>query len=241
MVKIFILAGQSNMAGAAITSEIPEELKTIDNDVKVFEDGKMNHVIYKDRFGPEFGFAKALEELMPNEEIVLCKTACGGANLFYDWNPDGVSQGEEDSYRGPLYPKLIENIKALKKHLATEGKKWEFVGALWMQGERDSIFEFMAEAYKTNMINFIAKLRSDVNSPEMPFVIGKIAPRKFDIIKGTFNHQYRNQVRFIQDELGKEENVLTVETIDLPQSDNLHFDTAGMIELGKRFADKIML
>jgi hypothetical protein len=90
MVKIFILAGQSNMVGAAITSELPEELKNVKNDVRVFEDEKMNHVIFKDRFGPEFGFAKSLEEVLPNEEIVLCKTAKGGANLFYDWNPNGV-------------------------------------------------------------------------------------------------------------------------------------------------------
>jgi lysophospholipase L1-like esterase len=98
----------------------------------------------------------------------------------------------------------------------------------------------MADAYKKNMTNFIEQLRSDLNTPNIPFVMGKIAPRKYDIIKGTFNHQYRNQIRQMQDELGKEKNVATIETIDLPQSDNLHFNTAGLIELGKRFANKII-
>jgi len=105
-----------------------------------------------------------------------------------------------------------------------------------------TIFEFMTDAYKKNMINFIEQLRSDVNTHDMPFMMGKIAPRKFDITKGTFHHQYRNQIRQTQDEVAEElPYTYSIETIDLPQSDNLHFDTAGMVELGKRFASKTML
>ena len=111
-----------------------------------------------------------------------------------------------------------------------------------MNYKEKTIFEFMADAYKKNMINFIEQLRSDVNTHDMPFTMGKIAPRKFDITKGTFHHQYRNQIRQTQDEVAQQlPYTYSIETIDLPQSDNLHFDTAGMVELGKRFASKIML
>lgn len=242
MIKIFIFAGQSNMDGAGITAELPDYLKKkLQGKIKLFENGRVHELLYKEKFGPEVGFALELLEYPSNDEIVFCKTAKGGANLYYDWNPDGVSRGEEDTYRGPMYPELLKNIDSLNNAFADQKNSLSFEAVLWMQGERDAVFNFMADSYKDNILYFADKLRSDIKAPDIPFIQGKIAPKTYNLDSLTFNHKYRYQVRYIQDEVSEsDKNIHCVETIDLPQIDNLHFDTFGQIILGKRFAEKFM-
>ena len=86
----------------------------------MFENGEFRELVHGDTFGPEVGFAHEIVQVYPEDTIVLCKVAFGGANLYYDWNPDGVSQGPEDVYRGPMYPKLIDAVFRLKAVLKAE-------------------------------------------------------------------------------------------------------------------------
>ena len=237
MVRIFLLAGQSNMVGAGITAQIPTAQKTLPGNARLFEDGEWRDLFWRDRFGPEVGLSQPLFSAFPDDQIVLCKVARGGANLYFDWNPDGISKGAEDEYRGPLYPKLIEALETLNAQLSSSSESFEWSGMMWMQGERDSVFESMAEFYEKNLTDFVSAIRRDTGNENLPFVIGQIAPRVYRLEEGRFQHAYRHVVQEAQRAVASSNPLVElVETMDLPQSDNLHFDTGGQLELGRRFA-----
>jgi len=237
MTRIFLLGGQSNMEGAGIVAELPEQYVYAPEQISLFENGEFRELVHGDTFGPEVGFTHEIVQVYPEDTIVLCKVAFGGANLYYDWNPDGVSQGPEDVYRGPLYPKLTAAMSRLKVHLSEDDSEAVFCGMLWMQGERDSVFDFMAETYEQNMQAFISCIRRDTGVAGLPFIMGQICPRVINHDTGTYNHTWRRKVQMAQRSVAEKENkVFLIPTDDIPQSDNLHFDTVGLLELGKRYA-----
>lgn len=237
MIGVFLLAGQSNMLGAGVSTEIPTAHKIPPQNVRLFEEGAWRDLIWRDSFGPEVGFSMEIASAFPDDQIVLCKVARGGSNLFYDWNPDGVSKGPEDVYRGPLYPKLMTALETVKAELTSTDESTGISGVLWVQGERDSVFEFMAESYEANLTSFIAAIRRDTELDGLPVTIGQIAPRMYELEEGRFRHAFRSVVQEAQQRVSCSDPLVElVETMDLPQSDNLHFDTGGQMELGARLA-----
>lgn len=240
-IKAFILAGQSNMVGAGISHELPAALATPPAQVRLIEDGQEKPLLWRPRFGPEVGFAHAIARAFPGDPIILCKVARGGANLFYDWNPDGCSRGAEDEYRGPLYPKLIEAVRQLKTAYNTSERPVRLCGLCWMQGERDSVFEFMARAYARNLAAFLAAVRRDTGESHLPCVLGAVASRVYRLAEGRFQHAFKDIVREAQRDVARQDPLVAlVETMDLPQNDNLHFDTSGQILLGQRYARSLV-
>jgi hypothetical protein len=237
MTKLFLLAGQSNMEGAGLSSRLSEVLRKAPDNVRFFDEGKLRDLVWRARFGPEVGFAHEISASFPREQIVLCKVARSGSNLYYDWAPDRTSGGTEDEYRGPFYPKLLASLGELHSVLDARNKRCECAGLLWMQGERDAVFESMAESYEANLRAFIARVRADVNAPVLPFLIGLISPRKCKPGTSQSTHPYRDIVREAQARIADSmAHVAMVETMDLTQSDGLHFDAEGQVELGRRFA-----
>ncbi|MEY8759171.1 sialate O-acetylesterase [Chryseobacterium tongliaoense] len=106
-IRVFILAGQSNMNGFGYNKDLPNDLKTF-KDVYIFQgnsvpDGDLNGGTGKwdvlkpgngtgfktngktntlsDRFGPELSFAKRIKELFPNDKIALIKYAREGTSI----------------------------------------------------------------------------------------------------------------------------------------------------------------
>lgn len=106
-IRVFILAGQSNMNGFGYNKDLPNDLKNF-KDVYIFQgnsvpdgdenggtgkwdilkpgngtgfktDGKANKL--SDRFGPEIAFAKRIKELFPNDKIALIKYAREGTSI----------------------------------------------------------------------------------------------------------------------------------------------------------------
>lgn len=106
-IRVFILAGQSNMNGFGYNKDLPNDLKTF-KDVYIFQgnsvpDGDINGGIGKwdvlkpgngtgfktdgktntpsDRFGLELSFAKRMKELFPDDTIALIKYAREGTSI----------------------------------------------------------------------------------------------------------------------------------------------------------------
>lgn len=106
-IRVFVLAGQSNMNGFGYNKDLPNDLKTF-KDVYIFQgnsvpDGDLNGGIGKwellkpgngtgfktdgktntlsDRFGLELSFAKRIKELFPNDKIALIKYAREGTSI----------------------------------------------------------------------------------------------------------------------------------------------------------------
>ena len=237
MALVFILAGQSNAVGSGVAAELPAELRTIPANVEFFLGDSPGELAGREHFGPEVGAVHALAAARPNEQLVLLKVASSGANLFSDWNPDGVSTGPEDVYRGPMYPRLLTAWDKVRDHLAGQGGTAVAAGLLWVQGERDSVYDFMAAAYEDNFTAFIAALRRDLEAPALGVAAARVNPQQIDQETGTFRHAHKELVRQAFRTVGAAaEGVVCVETDDLPQGDALHYDTHGQLELGRRLA-----
>ncbi len=158
--KVFILSGQSNMAGGGhVVSEGLQFDPAVGDKVRMWDGsdvwnkrgnlGKwasLNELqaikkeMRMDMIGPEFGFAKAMSGLVPADEIHLIKVAKGGTAIDW-WLPD--AKGKANGHA-----QLLVTLKnALEK---IEGD-YEIVGMLWMQGESDAKTQADAEAYQKKL------------------------------------------------------------------------------------------
>lgn len=124
-IRVFVLAGQSNMNGFGYNKDLPNDLKTF-KDVYIFQgnsvpDGDLNGGIGKwellkpgngtgfktdgktntlsDRFGLELSFAKRMKELFPNDKIALIKYAREGTSI------DSVARADFGCWDADFYGK----------------------------------------------------------------------------------------------------------------------------------------
>lgn len=224
--KVYILAGQSNMVGVASSSNLPQHLAKPRGDVLIFESAKDN--LLKARrwvvltpggvFGPEVSFGRRMAD-HHGQPVGVIKVAKGGTSLAKDWSPDR---------RGYLYDLLIETVRE-----ATKTGRFEIEAVVWMQGERDALDATTAGLYAQNFARFIRRIRSDLGQPDLPFVFGRVNP-------GTKWHQFVDQVRQAQQELDVPHTAM-VDCDDLGKHrDRLHYDAAGQVELGQRFAEAVI-
>lgn len=169
-------------------------------------------------FGPELAFGHTMAEARKGRKILLVKVAEGGTNLYADWNPAAPNK---------LYARLLDNVRKTLEELEKAGASGTITGAIWMQGESDS-GKGHAEHYAKNLTAFIARLRSDLNAPKMPFVIGQIC-----VANPSFQKVIGAQKAVAQSVSG----VAIASAEGLKTTDrNVHFDAPSQIELGKRFA-----
>jgi hypothetical protein len=247
--KVLILSGQSNMSGGgpvakegfqfepAVGDKVriwgasgewnkrKEEVKWVSlNELQAIKAEARMHMI-----GPEFGFAKAMTELYPAEEIHLIKVSRGGTAIDL-WLPDAKGKDNE-------LTKLLENMKAARGKI--EGD-YEIVGMLWMQGESDAKTQAEAEAYQKKLEQFIALMRKETGKPELPFVIGRLSTRVLESPK--FKMPFVKIIQSAQEAVAKnDKNAYVINTDDLSQRDDLvHFDQEGQMGLGKRFGEAMI-
>ena len=199
--KVFILAGQSNMQGQGALKTLDwlgkhptqghllEKLKNKDGSYAVREDVWIHYqrdakTLKKgpltagfgagdDKIGPEWTFGQVMGDLYENQ-VLLIKTAWGGRSLAVDFRPPG-SGGET----GATYTQMIELVRDALKNLgqnfpAYDGKGYELAGFAWFQGWNDLIDKKKVAEYEVNMVNFIKDIRRDLGVPNLPVVIGEI-------------------------------------------------------------------
>jgi hypothetical protein len=230
--KVFILAGQSNMMGIGNETELPAELIEPVDSVLYYQysisGSRWITQTPELNFGPELTFARCMTGTM-GEPIGIIKLAFPATNLAFVWNPD---------LRSSLYKTLMNLV-----HDAQKTRPITITGMLWMQGENDSSFKNMAYAYKSNLQNLICRVRSDVGVSGLPFVAGRVNP----------NAPYVGIVRDAQMTAGDDDgdgiaechegSYAWVDCDGIPNSkyfDNVHYNTAGQIELGYRFAEAML-
>lgn len=196
-------------------------------------------------FGPEIGFAHAMAQAMPGATIAIVKYAAGGTGIarsrdYTDYIP--ALTGYNDKGRnwhpptdgqaaGNLYRALLANFRTAVSVLEREGTAWELTGLVWMQGEHEaSISRKMADDYEALLSEFIRSARKDLDTPNLPFVIGQVNSHTW--IYGDIARKCQVEV------CRKDKRTLLVETVDLPRVDGdaAHFTADGMLTLGSRFA-----
>ena len=237
-VRLFILAGQSNMDGCGLAKELPKKYQTRLEWVTVWDNTLKKWValaettfsIRRDhQFGPEMAFAHRLAKAYPDQRIALIKTSGGGTTLFMHWLPDSV-----------MYRRCLENIHNAMDHLTEANQPYEMCGMLWMQGESDSETPEMANAYEENLRLLFAALRKEMKKPDLPIVMGRISSSLLKETPWVFDQA--KIVQRAQEIVAKDDpSVFIIHTDRLSTlPDNTHFDTRAQLKLGSKMA-RIML
>lgn len=156
--KVFLLAGQSNMAGCGVSSELVRTLGKYgvkQQKVKLWDGGSSQWSALPSSygFGPEVSFGYEMHTAFPKDDIYLVKWAQGSTSLFSDWRP-----GDNG---GPCYKAFKATALAAIKNLNDAHLAPTAAGMLWMQGEHDAAHSEFAPSYQTNLVNFIAAMRAD--------------------------------------------------------------------------------
>lgn len=244
--KVFLLGGQSNMAGCGITAELIGPLAKYgapQTDVNSWNSATHSWVALQggfggnsSYFGPEVSFGYAMHSAFPTDDIYLVKYAVSGAILADNasilagtWAPNATNNPVR------CYPIFKSTVNAALANLA--GKNPVIAGMLWMQGESDAYFDDTAAAYKTNLEGLIATVRTDFNTPDMEFLIGQITTSP---LYGSPNNN--GLVRAAQAAIpGEVAHTVCFSTEDLQGWQNGgHYDTQGQIDLGIRFANEFI-
>lgn len=251
-IKVFLLAGQSNMEGRADGTRLsPEDRQRVQkiqdrvqlaynyepirglNAVKPSEEiGEIYGVDLI--FGPELFFGVAMAEAWPEESFLLIKFSAGGTSLHGAWNADWQEDKAavmEEENEARLYGKLVAYVKeVLAGYDPTE---YEIRGMFWVQGETDSGNETAAAAYGENLRKFIESLRRDMGKDELPFILFQVGKGK--VVEG------------MKRTAGNVPNVTLVPQSPDPASDdyystipNGHYDHEGLKLLGERFAEAFL-
>ena len=229
--SVIVFAGQSNMAGSGKAADLPAAMLQPSPNVLAVDDVKTPTAWVpftpSGNMGPEIvcchQFAQAT-----GRPVGMIKFAVGGTNLAEQWNPDG----------GPLYATLKERVAAARKL-----GNIEIVAILWMQGEKDSRSESMADNYAENLAKLVRQARKDFESPEAIFVCGRVNPHfdaDGDAGQTPERYPFTMKVRKAQEGLDLPRTGW-VDCDDLAKhGDNLHYNSDGQIELGQRFAKKLI-
>jgi alpha-galactosidase len=195
-VKVFLLAGQSNMEGQGAIDGDKGTLQSMVKDPATA--ARYKHLVDKDGkwvvrddvwcsygnkgaltaggfagagcIGPELGFGLEVGNYLDNQ-VLLVKIAVGGTSLAGPWRPPGAG-GEV----GWLYKLVLDTVKNLPTTLKADfpnydGKGYEIVGFGWHQGWNDGCSKEATAEYEKNMSNFIRDVRKDLGAKDLPFVI----------------------------------------------------------------------
>ncbi|GAB4198692.1 MAG: hypothetical protein Tsb002_33790 [Wenzhouxiangellaceae bacterium] len=145
-----------------------------------------------DRVGPELGFGHVIGDQYDNP-VLLIKLGYGGATLYNDFRPPSsgapaIPNGAGDRECGPgfragqgitgdCYREVIDEVTQVTNNLSAyvdgyqAGQGYEIAGFIWIHGLTDRGNSNAWEEYESNMVNFITDIRSDLSTPNLPFVL----------------------------------------------------------------------
>ncbi|RYF71974.1 MAG: sialate O-acetylesterase [Cytophagaceae bacterium] len=222
---LYMLAGQSNMAGRGIvdvTDKTPHPRVWVLN--KNNQWVPATEPLHFDKpavvgVGPGLAFGKQLAEEDTSVFIGLIPTAVGGSAIDA-WQPGGYHEQTKN------YP-YDEAIKRVK--LAQESGTLH--GILWHQGESDSKPE-LAATYEQKITQLIGRFRQVFNSPAVPVVVGTLGD--FYVEKNPAGTQVNAILRNVPTRITR---VACVDASGLTDGgDATHFNAASARELGRRYA-----
>lgn len=226
---LFLLIGQSNMAGRGIVeaqdkAPHPRVLMLSKKGAWVPAVDPMH--LDKPAAGVGLGktFGQIIADANPGVTIGLIPCAVGGSPID-TWKP------------GVFYPATKSHPwDDAMKRAASAPKTGTLNGILWHQGESDSV-PGLAEAYEAKLRDLIARLRKELQAPEVPFIVGQM---------GKFADAPWSPDKVIVDK-AHQELVMKVPCTAFVSAeglkhkgDKVHFDSPSFREFGKRYAEAFL-
>ncbi len=226
--KIYLLMGQSNMAGRGSVNDVRQP---DDTHILVFNRNNEWAVaaepLHWDKaeagVGPGLGFAMHMRQQDPLATIGLVPCAVGGSPLS-KW-----MKGQ------PLYEAAVDRAKAAMR-------SGTLAGVLWHQGESDATPD-LAPTYSLRLEKMLKDLRATLHEPNLPIVLGETG--RFN--NGEFGAQNIDSafLKMVNEGIHaagqKVPNVSVVDSKGLKhRGDQLHFDSVSAREFGKRYAEAML-
>jgi len=225
---IFIMAGQSNMAGRA-QIEVQDRIEndrilSINSENEVIVAQEPIHFYEPSGLGLDCGMSfgsKILEQVPNSVSILLIPTAIGGSSIE-QWINDETHRGVQ----------LLSNLKQRMRAARTHGV---IKGVLWHQGEGDAHEEQTIRAYEGHMQELFEIFRAAAEEEHLPIVVGHLGSfaveqDRWDSINAAMD-AYSLTDPFCE----------VVETADLDhKGDKRHFNSAAQRILGQRYAETML-
>lgn len=248
-IKVFILAGQSNMEGRADANKLlPRDLERLSKaqknvrlaynyepvcPLKAVKPSSEIAEIYKREliFGPELFFGIALSEAWPDEKILLIKRTEGATSLHGCWNPEWSKDKAEaigEEHGTKLYQTLIEYVDQVLS--GYEKDEYDICAMLWVQGETDAGNEIAAAAYGRNLQQFIRRIRQDLENETLPFFLFQVGHGK--VVEGM-----KQTTQLVPNVTLISQSLEPMSANFYPKMENGHYNYEGMKKLGQRFAE----
>lgn len=222
---VFVLAGQSNMAGRGLV----EAVDTIPDTRILTMSAKKEWILAKEPLhyyeprlrgldcGLSFG-RELLEHVPDSVSIALLPCAVGGSSIQH-WLGDSLHRGVA------LLSNLKENVAFAKQYGRVKG-------VLWHQGESDAKTPLI-QAYRRNLEKLITTFRGIVQQDDLPVLIGELGP----FTDPDKQSRWDSINNIIHEVAGGDGNVFVLGTGDLDhKGDKVHFDSESQRRMGWRFA-----
>jgi hypothetical protein len=225
-VWVFIMAGQSNMAGRGVVEPmdtLPDNrILSINKAGEIIIAKEPLHFYEPARTGLDCGlsFGKTLIKQVPvHVTVLILPTAVGGSS---------VSQWLGDStYRD------VQLLTNFKEKVAIGKGYGQVKGILWHQGESDAN-KMDIPLYKNKLTQLFTTFRGIVGDQQLPIFIGELGSYsgKDDWLKiNEVIHLYSSSDR----------NSRVIKTSDLKhKGDTVHFNAEGQRIIGQRFATEYL-
>ncbi len=226
---LFVLAGQSNMAGRGAVQAIdstphPRVFATLQDGGW----GPAAEPLHWDKpeiagVGPGFAFGRAMAERFPQARIGLIPTAVGGSSIRL-WAPGGY---HEQTGAHP-WDDAMQRIGRVRETVGGELK-----GILWHQGESDS--KDYHDQYAAALEDLVIRFRDELAEPGLPFVAGQMGAFYVDEHPGS--EVVNAAIAALPERVRATAFVAADQTTH--KGDGVHFDAASERKMGERYAAAI--
>ena len=211
---------------------------------------------YGPRFGVELTFARTMRELHPDRNIAIIKYSVGGTSISALTNSASGGPGcwATTATNPPLEGKetnQFDHFLATLRHAFAardvdgDGVEDTLIpaGIVWMQGESDSGTPDIAGAYERNLADLMELLRAAMHADDLAVAIGRISDSGTQPAAGEDGviWTYGETIRAAQAAYcdADPHATLVTSTDAYGYSDPYHYDTAGYIDLGAKFAEAL--
>lgn len=246
-VKIYILAGQSNMNTMQRDVELLQksypDVTLPPENVWFVEGGSRGGVPKGGRWGVETPFVLDLTK-EKKEPVLLFKSNQGGTTLFRNWRPPSTVERDGGEV-GYLYNRMIRRFHNMIKNIeeicpATKERGYEIAAFVWFQGESDACSSDpkVWSDYEQSLRDLIADVRRDVGVEALPFL--SILINNIPLWDGKPDKPKGGEtIRAAQKKVAEEDpKGVWISTSNL--SKGYHYDATSYLTIGKRMAEAML-
>lgn len=258
--KLFVLAGQSNMAGRAPAVELPGSFRQpparvlLDYVCSFGASDLLKPEDYpKDAGPPEPHHSDGWVPLQPAPKHVSTPGEHFGPEIGFGhalaaaWPQQpitivkhgrGSTSLAVDWAPGAtsgrqLYRAMLTQVSRAVASLKAKGITVELGALIWCQGEADTTRSEWADAYEGNLAAFFAAVRRDLSAPELPIVFSLTGDGRQNP-KMSFAAPVRRAQEAVA---ARDARTRLVQADDLALLDHVHYNAASQLTLGQRLAD----